>query len=75
MLCRDSRECKEVEIRLATDWQINLTGSRDQVKLYYISQCYNRPVPQFMPECHRVHIEHEGQCEQVNLENTGYDLI
>ena len=58
MLCRDSRE---VEIRLATDWQINLTGSRDRVKLFYISQCYDRPVPQFLPECYSVHIW------QVNL--------
>ena len=29
-----------------------------------ISPCYDRPVPQFMPKCHRVHIEREGQCEQ-----------
>ena len=59
----------EIEIRLATDWQINLTGSHDRVKLFYISQCYDRPVPQFMPKCHRVHIEREGQCEQGKLEN------
>ena len=55
--------------------EINLTSSSDQVKLFYISQCYDRPVPQFMPKCHRVHIEHEGQCEQGNIENAGYDLI
>ena len=54
--CRESREWKEVEIRLAIDWQIKLTGNSDQVKLFYLSQCYDRPVAQFMPECHNVHI-------------------
>ena len=53
-----------LEIRLATDWQINLTVSRDRVKLFYIIQYYDRPVPQFIPKFHRVHIEREGQCEQ-----------
>ena len=51
------------------DWQINLTSSRDRFKLFYISQCYDRPMPQFMPKCHRVHIEWEGQCEQGKLAN------
>ena len=54
-------------IQLASDWQINLTGSRDQVKFLYISQYYDGPVPQFMPKCHKVHIEREGQCEQDKL--------
>ena len=51
------------------DWQINLTRSPYRVKLFYITQCYDRPVPQFMPKCHRVHIEREGQCEPGKLEN------
>ena len=64
-------ECYSVQI-----WQINLTGSSDQVKLFYIIPCYDRPVPQFMSNCHMRHIEHEGQCEeQGKLESAGYALI
>ena len=32
-------------------------------------------MPQFIPKCHIVHIEREGQCEQGKLENAGYNLI
>ena len=63
----------EVDIILATDWQINLTGSSDQVKLVYIILYYNRPVPQFISNCQRVHIEHEGYLQKGILTDTrGY---
>ena len=63
-------ECQSAHI-----WQTNLTDSSDRVKLFYISLCYDRPVPQFMPECHRVHIEREGQCgrkEYLQMHRRGY---
>ena len=52
---------------LTTEWQINLTGSSDQVKLFYISTCYDRPVIKLLTKCHRVQIKHEGQCEKAEL--------
>ena len=52
---------------LLTRKLISPAAVRAKSDFFYISLYYKGSMPQFMPNCQKVHILHEGQCEQGKL--------